>query len=292
MELLTKWIHNKKIMLPLAAGLAGVLVLLILLIILVPRPSGQEKPRQNAQEATQLPTTQPWEPQANEIDPNSFVMDGNYLTCTGTPCELGVDVCSYQGQIDWQQVADVGVKFAMIRVGGRGWGPEGRLYTDEYAQINYEGAKAAGIKVGVYFFSQAKNVREAREEARYVLQLIDGWELEMPVVYDWEQIPTWTDPESRTAEVSARIVTDCTVAFCDAVEAAGFMPMLYTNTRQYENLLFAQEVERYPVWAAQYSQELTFPYYLQMWQYTDSGSVPGIEGEVDLNLYFPKNMLS
>lgn len=292
MELLTKWIHNKKMMFWLAVSLAGVLILLVLLLLLMPRPSQAEAPVETAQETTAAPTTQSWVPKINAFSADDFKLVDGYMTCTTVPAMLGVDVCSYQGQIDWQQVAAAGVEYAIIRVGGRGWGPEGKLYTDEYAQINYDGAKAAGLQVGTYFFSQATTVEEAQEEAQYVLQIMDGWELEMPVVFDWEQIPTWTDPESRTAEMDARTVTDCTVAFCEEIRAAGYMPMFYTNTHQYETFLYATEVDSYGVWAAQYSDRLTFPYYLNMWQYTDSGTVPGIAGEVDLNLYFPENILS
>lgn len=292
MELLTKWIHNKKRMLWLAVALAGVLILLVLLLLLMPRPSQAETPVETTQETTAAPTTQSWAPKINAFSADDFELVDGYMTCTTAPAMLGVDVCSYQGQIDWQQVAAAGVEYAIIRVGGRGWGPEGKLYTDEYAQINYDGAKAAGLQVGTYFFSQATTVEEAQEEAQYVLQIMDGWELEMPVVFDWEQIPTWTDPESRTAEMDARTVTDCTVAFCEQIRAAGYTPMFYTNTHQYETFLYATEVDSYGVWAAQYSDRLTFPYYLNMWQYTDSGTVPGIEGEVDLNLYFPENILS
>lgn len=292
MELLTKWIHNKKMMFWLAVSLAGVLILLVLLLLLMPRPSQAEAPVETAQETTAAPTTQSWVPKINAFSADDFELVDGYMTCTTVPAMLGVDVCSYQGQIDWQQVAAAGVEYAIIRVGGRGWGPEGKLYTDEYAQINYDGAKAAGLQVGTYFFSQATTVEEAQEEAQYVLQIMDGWELEMPVVFDWEQIPTWTDPESRTAEMDARTVTDCTVAFCEEIRAAGYMPMFYTNTHQYETFLYATEVDSYGVWAAQYSDRLTFPYYLNMWQYTDSGTVPGIAGEVDLNLYFPENILS
>ena len=292
MELLTKWIHNKKMMFWLAVSLAGVLILLVLLLLLMPRPSQAEAPVETAQETTAAPTTQSWVPKINAFSADDFELVDGYMTCTTAPAMLGVDVCSYQGQIDWQQVAAAGVEYAIIRVGGRGWGPEGKLYTDEYAQINYDGAKAAGLQVGTYFFSQATTVEEAQEEAQYVLQIMDGWELEMPVAFDWEQIPTWTDPESRTAEMDARTVTDCTVAFCEEIRAAGYMPMFYTNTHQYETFLYATEVDSYGVWAAQYSDRLTFPYYLNMWQYTDSGTVPGIAGEVDLNLYFPENILS
>lgn len=292
MELLTKWIHNKKMMFWLAVSLAGVLILLVLLLLLMPRPSQTEAPVETTQETTAAPTTQSWAPKINAFSADDFELVDGYMTCTTVPAMLGVDVCSYQGQIDWQQVAAAGVEYAIIRVGGRGWGPEGKLYTDEYAQINYDGAKAAGLQVGTYFFSQATTVEEAQEEAQYVLQIMDGWELEMPVVFDWEQIPTWTDPESRTAEMDARTVTDCTVAFCEEIRAAGYMPMFYTNTHQYETFLYATEVDSYGVWAAQYSDRLTFPYYLNMWQYTDSGTVPGIAGEVDLNLYFPENILS
>ena len=117
----------------------------------------------------------------NALAPEDFSYNGDYLACTTRAYELGVDVSSYQGEIDWQQVRDAGFAFAIIRVGGRGYGEEGRLYADETAQQDYAGAKAAGLKVGTYFFSQALNEYEASEEARFALEQIEGWELDLPL---------------------------------------------------------------------------------------------------------------
>ncbi len=293
MEKLKQLLHNRQVLIYLIAGLSGVLVLTLLLLLLLQTKQPVPGTQQTSEPETTVPTeTTQWMPPENALGPNDFQFDGDYLTCLSAPSELGVDVCSYQGNIDWQQVAAAGVKFAIIRVGGRGWGPAGTLYLDEYAQSNYEGARAAGLKVGVYFFSQAITVQEAQEEARLVLDAIQGWQLEMPVVFDWELIDPATDPESRTADVDMRTLTDCTVAFCREIADAGYIPMVYTNLNQYEGRLYPQELTEYPLWVAMYSHRMTFPYRLDMWQYTAQGSVPGIEGPVDLNLYFPREALS
>lgn len=292
MEQLTKLLHNRKLLIGLAAGLGGVLVLMVLILLLIVKTPAQPAPETTAAQTTQAVETTQWTPPENIFGPYDFQFDGDYLTCLSAYSELGVDVCSYQGNIDWEQVAAAGVKFAIIRVGGRGWGPAGTLYVDEYAQRNYEGARAAGLKVGAYFFSQAITVREAQEEAQLVLDTIRDWQLEMPVVFDWELIDPATDPESRTANVDTRTLTDCTLAFCREIEQAGYTPMVYTNLNQYEGRLDPRELMEYPLWVAMYSHRMTFPYRLDMWQYTAEGSVPGIEGPVDLNLYFPQEELS
>lgn len=219
----------------------------------------------------------------NPYSENDFDYDGAYLTCLAGQSVLGVDVSVYQGQIDWQQVADAGVEFAMIRIGGRGYGAEGVLYEDDFAGANYEGARAAGLKVGVYFFSQAVSADEAREEAAYVLERIAGWELDMPVVFDWE----YMGENARTANVDKRTLTDCTLAFCRAVEADGWEAMYYFNLDHAENYLYLEELTDYRCWLAMYTDQMTYPYRVDIWQYTLDGTVPGIPGPVDINLYFP-----
>lgn len=228
---------------------------------------------------TQPPTLPP--PEENPYGPMDFQYEGQYLTCIAGESTLGIDVSTYQGQIDWQQVAESPVEFVMIRVGYRGY-ESGWIQDDDYAKANYEGAKAAGLKVGVYFFSQALDEWEAVEEASFVLSKIKGWELDLPVVYDWEYVKE----EARTGQMDARQVTDCTLAFCRVIKAAGYQPMVYFNTHQAEEYLILEEVTQYPFWLAMYSDRMTYEYKVQMWQYTDKGKVPGIEGNVDLNLWF------
>ena len=219
---------------------------------------------------------------ANPIGLGDFAMEGEYLTCLTTPSVLGIDVSYWQGgTIDWQQVKAAGVEFAMIRAGWRG-SEQGVLAEDDYAQINYAGATAAGIKVGAYFFSQAVSVTEAVEEANFLLDIIKDWRLEMPVVYDWE----FVSADSRTGKVSARTLTDCTKAFCNTVALAGYEPMVYFNKDQSFERLYLNELTQYGFWLAQYDTVLNYPYKIDMWQYTETGAVPGIPGDVDINVYF------
>lgn len=257
--------------------IAGSLLLLTLVLCLLLIPKKEPPPETTpTTEATQPPIP------ANPFTPMDFGYRGQYLTCLTAESVLGIDVSSYQGQIDWQQVKDAGIKFVMIRIGYRGM-DLGGLYADEWAQQNYEGAKAAGLAVGGYFFSQAVSVEEAREEALYALEITKDWLLDMPLVYDWE----YTGDENRIAGVDARLMTDCTKAFCQAVEEAGKTPMIYFNPGQSRDLMYLDELTDYGFWLAMYTDQMEYEHKVDMWQYTCEGAVPGIEGNVDINLYFP-----
>ncbi len=238
-----------------------------------------EVPSVETTEATQEATWETVPP--NPYTPEDFTTEGDYVNCVAGESLFGIDVSYWQGDIDWQQVKDAGVEFVMIRVGWRG-SEQGLLDIDEYAQKNYEGARAVGIKVGCYFFSQSISPQEAVEEAEYVLDLVKGWQLDMPVVYDWEYISA----DSRTGNVDARLLTDCTKAFCDRIRQAGYTPMIYFNADQSHKQMFLEELTEYSFWLAMYESEMDYPYKIDMWQYTNTGTVPGIEGNVDLNLYF------
>ena len=152
-------------------------------------------------------------------------------------------------------------------------------YAREQLRLVLEKAREAGLKVGAYFYSQALNMEEAREEAILALEILDGFQLDMPLVYDWEQ-------EERTKNVKARTLTDCTLAFCEVVESAGYEPMVYFNSFQAQELLILEELTHLPWWLAMYDITAEFPYKVDMWQYTCTGSIPGIEGNVDINLLF------
>ena len=182
-----------------------------------------------------------------------------------------------------QVVKASGVEFAIIRVGYRGYG-NGALMADENAQINYQNAKAAGLKIGAYLFSQAISVEEAQEEAAFFLEQIKDWELDLWAVYDWEYISA----EARTANVDALTLTKCTKAFLDAVAEVGHQPMVYFNRSQSEKRLFMNTLAGYDFWLAMYHDPIdTFAHRPDMWQYTNTGRVPGINGNVDINLWFP-----
>lgn len=203
-----------------------------------------------------------------------------FLTSPDLQTRCGIDVSGFQGRINWQQVADAGVEFVFIRLGGRGT-TEGGLYTDDYAQGYYEGAREAGLDVGVYFFSQAVTPEEAKQEARFVLELIEGWQLEMPVVYDWE----WVSDDARTAQLTGTELTVCTAAFCQEIDEAGYRPMIYFNSNQGRNMLSLEKLKQYPFWLAWYDDTLEFPDRVDCWQYSCTGTVPGIDTDVDLNLW-------
>lgn len=274
--------HWKKILPWVAGGVMLLLVLALVLALLAGRLQPGQDPGRNTTESTATETTLP-PPPANVFDPEDFGYgEDGYLTCLTGPCERGVDVSSYQGQVDWQAVREAGFTFAIIRVAGRGYGFEGKLYDDLLAQQNYEGAKEAGLKVGAYFFSQAVSPAEAVEEAEYLLEKTAGWELDLPMVYDWEYI----SETARTAHISARNLTDCILAFCQRIEEAGHEAMVYFNTNQSMDMFYIEEVTQYPFWLAMYSDWMTYPYKIHMWQYTNAGSVPGIAGNVDINLAF------
>ena len=235
---------------------------------------------------TEAPTEAPTEPPA-ELNPYGiydFQFAGKYLKLLEGPSVTGIDVSAHQQEVDWQKVKASGVEFVMIRLGYRGYGEAGTLNEDKYARANLKGAAAAGLDIGVYFFSQAVSVEEAVEEAEFVLEMLDGMELQMPVVYDWEYV----NAEARTANMDKRTLTDCTLAFLQKIEEAGYEPMVYFNTNQAMKMLHLEELEGYEFWLALYSHRMTFPYKVRMWQYTSTGRVPGIQGNCDINIWFPE----
>ena len=221
-------------------------------------------------------------PEENPYGPVDFLLDeeSQEITLLSGEGVKGIDVSSWQGEIDWQQVKDSGVEFVFIRLGGRGT-TEGNIYPDEMREVYYEGAKAAGLKVGGYFFSQSVTVEEAIEEAEYALEAVKDWDVEMPIVYDWEYI----GDGARTDNMVAGLLTEMAKAYCDTVQNAGYEPMIYFGRSQSEDLLILSELEEYGFWLAMYNPIMDYPYKIDIWQYTETGSVPGISGNVDMNLW-------
>ena len=234
-----------------------------------------------------IPETEPENPtippDRNPYDRFDFQYNRhNYLLLQNVDSEPGVDVSAYQGNIDWQKVKQSGITFAIIRLGYRGY-ESGKLVKDDYAVKNLEGARAAGLKVGAYFFSQALSTKEVDEEIAFMMDVLDGFLPDMHLVLDWE-IPT---ANARTAKMDARTLTDIQLHYCKAIREKGYEPMIYFNWHQSDNLYYLSELEDYPFWLALYQDRMTYPWKVEMWQYTCTGRVPGIQGDVDINVYMP-----
>jgi len=233
-------------------------------------------------ESTPTPTLDPVP--ANTYAPEAFSVVDGFLTYNGDcPSIIGVDVSSHQKEIDWAKVSASGVKFAMIRAAYRGY-TQGSLKEDEYFRRNIEGAAAAGLDVGVYLFSQAVNEAEAVEEAGFLMGLIKDYDISYPVVFDWERQSAET---SRTKDVDGETITNCAQAFCSAVEAAGYLPMVYFSPNKAYNELDLERLLDWPFWLAHYTDDwsaTSFRYHFAIWQYSPKGAVDGIDGDVDLDL--------
>ena len=223
---------------------------------------------------------------ANTLTENDFTAEIGQPTYKGSDYTVlrGVDVSEHQREIDWAQVAASGVDYAYIRLGYRGY-TEGGLFEDPYYKTNIEGALANGLQVGVYLFSQAINVQEAIEEAEFVLERIRGYDISLPVVFDWEKINGET--AARTDNLDFNILNDCAIAFCDTVKNAGYEPCIYFNRHLGYYGFDLSRMTDYQFWFA--LPESTFPnfyYAVDMWQYSFTEQVPGITGETDMNLMF------
>jgi GH25 family lysozyme M1 (1,4-beta-N-acetylmuramidase) len=231
----------------------------------------------------QLPAPSPVA--ANGYRGEAYALDDRgYLSYSAGPFTRGVDVSAHQKEVDWRRVAATGMDFAMIRAGYRGY-TSGGIVKDAWFDANMRGALANGLQVGVYFFSQALTPREAEEEARQLLEWIRDYPVTYPVVFDWEE----QDKEgSRTQGTDGNTVTACALAFCKVIEDAGYLPMTYGSPRKvYSGGIQLEYLQDYPFWLAHYTKDTaptSFRYNYQMWQYSSTGQVDGIEGNVDLNI--------
>ena len=219
----------------------------------------------------------------NLYDNQGFLHNGNRMSYGGEDYSyrLGIDVSHYQGEIDWQKVKAAGIEFVFVRLGYRGYGQEGVLKLDTNFEKNMKGARAAGLDVGVYFFAQAVNETEAIEEAEFVLEHLIEYDLQMPIVYDPESI---LHEEARTDNVTEEQFTKNTKAFCETIEKSGYDAMIYCNMTWQAFKLDLEELEEYPIWYADYEEYPQTPYHFEIWQYSNEGTVDGIQGNVDLNI--------
>lgn len=200
----------------------------------------------------------------------------------GIATRKGIDVSKFQGKINWKKVANEGIDYAYIRLGYRGYG-SGKIVVDDTYEYNIENASAAGIDTGVYFFTEAISEREAIEEAEFVLETLDGYEIDLPIVIDVEESAS---SDSRTKDLTKEERTDIVIAFCERIKKAGHDVMIYGNTKSFMIMMDMEKLEDYDKWFAYYKYPLRFPYKMRMWQYTSSGEIDGIEGGVDINISF------
>ena len=201
---------------------------------------------------------------------------------------FGIDVSYYQYDIDWEKVKAAGIKYAIIRVGYRGYG-NGALVLDDKFDTYIQGAKKAGLDIGVYFYTQAINTDEAKEEAQFVLEHIKNYDLSMPVYYDIEGVDYDTGRLDSAGLTKAQKTALCT-AFCDTIKKAGYKSGVYANmswlTYQIDGAALGK---KYPVWLAHYTTNTEYTGAFDMWQYTGTGNVDGISTYVDMNVLYSEN---
>ena len=199
----------------------------------------------------------------------------------------GIDVSDHNGAVDWAQVAQDGVEFAFLRAGYRGY-TEGGVYADERFEENLAGSTAAGLDVGVYFYSSAVDEDEAREEAQFVLDALSGRLAGCRIAFDQE---VSEGSQGRADSLTREQYTKNALAFCQTVEAAGHASLVYSN-RKHLVKLDLESLGSRQLWYAEYAT--AHPNTLHdftVWQYTNTGTVAGIEGAVDMNLWFPSEYL-
>lgn len=211
------------------------------------------------------------------------VSDGR-ITNLSTGKVQGIDVSYFQYSINWTKVKASGVKFVIVRCGYRG-SSNGKLYTDSTFMNNVKKAKAAGIDVGVYFFTEAINTKEGQEEADYCINLIkkSGVKVTYPIVIDTENL---SGARASSAKLSKKNRTAAIKGFCDRVKAKGYTPMIYASTSWLNNQLDMSKLSGYHVWVAQYYSKVTYGGTYKCWQYSSSGKVNGISTRVDMDYWY------
>lgn len=208
---------------------------------------------------------------------------------TGMPIYNGIDVSYYQSTIDWNRVKDAGIEFVFVRVGYRGYGAAGTLATDICFEKHVEGALAAGLKVGLYYYTEAINASEAKEEAQYCIEKAKNYDITLPIVYDYETTTVGGVKTGRkyNAKLSKSAATKNCTTFCDTIKAAGYTPMVYANKSDLSTLIDGAALEKnYKIWLANYTSKTTYTGKYEFWQYASSGKVDGISGKVDCNFWY------
>ena len=196
---------------------------------------------------------------------------------------FGVDVSKYQTKVDWKEVKKAGVKFVIIRIGYRGYGT-GALVLDPMFEEHFTNARNAGLKVGVYFFTQAVNEAEAKEEAQGCAYVLNGRKLDYPIYYDTEASGA-SKGNGRADGLGVTDRTKCAVAFCEEVKASGYKPGVYASTTWYRNRIDLSSLRKYNIWNAHYGVASS-PIDCDMWQGSEKGRISGYSGDIDVNISY------
>ena len=212
------------------------------------------------------------------IDNKLYYFDANGVQQDAT---FGIDVSKYQSNIDWEQVKTAGVKFVIIRIGYRGYG-SGALVLDPMFEQHFTNARNAGLKVGVYFFSQAVNENEAREEAQGCAYVLNGRKLDYPIYFDTEASG---GKNGRADGLGVEDRTKCAIAFCEEVKAQGYKPGVYASTLWFRKRIDLNRLKSYSIWNAHYNVAGS-PIACDMWQGTCTARIPGYGGQIDVNISY------
>ncbi len=194
----------------------------------------------------------------------------------------GIDVSSHQGEIDWTAAAQDGISFAIVRLGWRGYSL-GEICKDELCLKNLQEARDNGLLVGAYFYSQAVNPEEAREEAELALEALDGFALDLPIYYDWELD---TNSGSRSATMDHSTLTQCAETFCSTIEGSGYDAGIYFYRSLGEDTYDMSSLSNYDSWLSQPASRPSFSLAFSIWQYTYEGQIAGISTNVDRDIMF------
>ena len=214
------------------------------------------------------------------IDNKLYYFDANGVQ---TAANFGIDVSKYQSKIDWQQVKQAGVNFVIIRIGYRGYG-SGTLVQDPLFEQHFTNARNAGLKVGVYFFSQAVNENEAREEAQGCWYVLNGRGLDYPIYFDSEASGA-SNGGGRADGLGQADRTKCAIAFCEEVKALGYQPGVYASTQWFRKRLDLSQLTGYSIWNAHYNVASS-PIACNLWQGSCSARISGYNGQLDVNISY------
>lgn len=222
----------------------------------------------------------------SSYDIDKFTEKDGIITYENGQSALGINVNQNRGDIDWVKVKESGVEFAMIRVGYRSF-KTGLITPDSKFEENMKGAKEAGVDIGVYFFSQAVTDAEAEEEASFVLQQIQGYQVTYPIAFDWEfaiKDDGSINEDSRTVNCTGEQITGFVDAFCKKIKKSGMTACYYADKAMGYEKLDLSQLSGYDLWYAEYQKAPSFHYDFKIWQYTSNGEVPGISGKVPINI--------
>lgn len=201
----------------------------------------------------------------------------------------GIDISEWQGELSdlsWNKIKNDGIEFVTIRCGYTGYGKSKVKRVDKFFENNYNNAKKHGIPVGVYYYSCATSIEEAREEANFVLDIIKGKKFEYPIVIDTEDdhdINNTSNSNKSQASIGKRTLTPIIKTFCDILEEKNYYVSIYASTYWFENNLILNDLQDYDKWIAQWSNSVSVDYEYGIWQYSSTGRVDGIVGNVDMN---------